>query len=215
MYVHLGLVCLGVVPFASGHWTYQSLIYKGGIIGEKYEFIRKVSSFQSANPVYDVNSVDIRCGTGGLDGHGTKTLDVVAGDDIGFTLAGHSFEHPGPLQVYMSKAPSKVEDYQGDGMWTKVFSISTSGDPADQTSWLSYNITNFVFQIPPETPSGEYLVRAEGIGLHSAGPKTIHSPDRMGAQFYVGCAQVRVKGNMTTEMEPSIKLPGGYSAAVS
>lgn len=44
-------------------------------------------------------------------------------------------------------------------------------------------LTAISFPIPAATPSGDYLVRVEHIGLHGAGQSG-------GAQFYGSCGQV-------------------------
>jgi len=61
------------------------------------------------------------------------------------------------------------------------------------------------FTIPKNTPSGDYLVRAEHIGLHVA-------QSAGGAQFYVGCGQITVTGGGSGTPGPLVSFPGAYSA---
>src|SRR5687767_7725584 len=68
--------------------------------------------------------------------------------------------------------------------------------------------SSFSVTIPRCIPAGEYLLRAEHIGLHGAS-----SPG--GAQFYISCAQLSVTGGGSTDPPASYKVafPGAYKAA--
>ncbi|CUA68624.1 hypothetical protein RSOLAG22IIIB_08003 [Rhizoctonia solani] len=57
--------------------------------------------------------------------------------------------------------------------------------------------STFTFTIPQTIPSGEYLIRIEQIGLHSAG-----SP-----QFYISCAQATVTGGGSAKPR-MVSIPG-------
>ena len=61
-------------------------------------------------------------------------------------------------------------------------------------------------KIPQCLQNGDYLLRAEHIGLHSAGSAG-------GAQFYISCAQITVNGG-TGSYAPKnlVSFPGAYSA---
>lgn len=59
--------------------------------------------------------------------------------------------------------------------------------------------------IPKCIADGEYLVRFEHIGLHSAS-----SPG--GAQLYISCAQVKVTGGSGGASPNLMSFPGAYSA---
>lgn len=60
--------------------------------------------------------------------------------------------------------------------------------------------------IPRCLQDGEYLLRAEHIGLHSAGSAG-------GAQFYISCAQITVTGGSGTYSPKSlVSFPGAYKA---
>jgi cellulase len=50
---------------------------------------------------------------------------------------------------------------------------------------------------------GNYLLRAEIIALHSASKS-------MGAQFYMGCAQINVSGSGSTTGSSTVSFPGAY-----
>ena len=58
--------------------------------------------------------------------------------------------------------------------------------------------------IPKCLADGDYLLRAEHIGLHSAGSAG-------GAQFYISCAQLHVSGGSGTYSPKSlVEFPGAY-----
>ncbi|KXN88969.1 putative endo-beta-1,4-glucanase D, partial [Leucoagaricus sp. SymC.cos] len=94
--------------------------------------------------------------------------------------------HKGPVQVYVAKAPSTAASFNGQGaVWTKIYS---SGKHS--------------VMIPSSLPAGEYLLRAEIIALHVASSYP-------GAQFYIGCAQVKITGGGSAS-PPKISIPGTY-----
>jgi hypothetical protein len=71
----------------------------------------------------------------------------------------------------MSKAPTgNVQEYEGDGEWFKIWEKTLCDESGDLTkgAWCTYGMSEFEFQIPAATPAGEYLVRAEHVGLHDA-----------------------------------------------
>lgn len=202
----LFLLTAVTIPVQS-HWTYDRIIVNGEVIGEPYQYIRK--SNNSNTPLQNVNSTDMRCNSGGASGVAlkTQTLIVSAGSELGFGIAA-TFGHPGPQQVYLSKAPGKAEEYDGDGDWAKIYTLTYSlnasyGASDGLLKWATYKAQTFRFKVPECTPPGEYLLRAEGLALHAA-----HKANN--AQFYVGCAQIRVTGNGEGVLGPMIKLPGGY-----
>lgn len=200
---------LAVLPQALAHWNYASLIVNGEET-EDYQYVR--STKNSNSPVTDVTSDDIICNVGGIDADvmsATETHKVAPGDEVGFVLR-DNFGHPGPQQVYMSKAPGAAKEYKGGGDWFKVYSLTTSSISEDEgAKWAAFDdggsgITNFTFALPDNLEAGEYLLRAEGIGLHGAGEKG-------GAQFYIGCAQLEVTGSGSGSPAPTVKFPGAYT----
>lgn len=194
------LPLLALASTALAHWNYDRLVHKGKIVGDYYTYIRRTSN--SNSPVTDVSSTDMRCNVGGGSGSATQTYEVAAGDQIGFVI-NVNFGHPGPQQVYISKAPSTAAAYDGSGSWTKIYSATTSSITSEGLQWATNGITSFLFNIPAQTPPGEYLVRAEGLALHGAGTKG-------GAQWYIGCAQIKVTGSGSGTLSPSVKIPGVY-----
>jgi hypothetical protein len=192
---------------ALAHWNYDRIIVNGQIIGKPYQYIRRTNN--SNTPLQNVNSTDMRCNSGASSGItlNTQTYNVVSGDMLGFAIK-DTFGHPGPQQVYISRAPSTAAAYDGSGDWTKIYSLTYSlnssvGVGDGLLKWATYRARTFNFRLPAELPAGEYLLRSEGLALHAA-----HKPNN--AQFYVACAQISVTGNGAGVLGPTIKFPEGY-----
>lgn len=122
---------------------------------------------------------------------------------------GAKMEHPGPAQIYMSKAPGSVQQYMGDGDWFKikdelVCGPTAAGRALADTDWCTWGKDRLPFNIPKNTPPGEYLIRAEHIGLHRS-----HVGE---TEFYYACAQVKVTGSGNGTPGPLVKFPGAYKA---
>lgn len=130
--------------------------------------------------------------------------NVKAGDTIGFGTDFNSLiQHPGPLQVYISKAPGDVREYDGSGDWFKIYELGPEKFSSDGIEWGATDIGNFTFELPKEIPSGQYLVRIEHIALHGAG-------DWGQAEFYFNCAQIEVESDSSAIPGPTVKIPGVY-----
>lgn len=193
----------GAIAFTdvvSAHYRWTSLIVNGATTSP-YQYVRQNTNHNS--PVTDVYSNDIRCNEGGLNsGSSTSTASVSAGSTVGFALD-QAIYHPGPINVYLSKAPGSAASYDGSGSWFKISELGAIITPSS-ISFPASNMAQYTFQIPSSTPSGEYLLRIEHIALHGAS-----SPG--GAQFYISCAQINISGGGGGNPSPSISLPGGYS----
>ena len=105
---------------AMAHYRFNQLIV-GSEVTKEYEYVRQNSNMNS--PVTDVTSKDLICNAGGLDtGAQTKTYKVAPGDTVGFAVD-TPIQHPGPLQVYMSKATGEASEYDGSGDWFKIYQM--------------------------------------------------------------------------------------------
>lgn len=191
---------------ALAHYNFEALIVNDNVTSP-YEFVRQTTN--SNSPVTDVTSSDFVCNQGGLDADimaKTSTYTVQAGDNVGFTI-NSNLGHPGPLHVYMSKASSgTAKEYDGSGSWFKVYSLTTSSITDEGLQWATYvngGINNFTFALPADLEAGEYLMRGEHIALHGAGTKG-------GAQFYMGCAQLKIEGSGTSTPTDTVSIPGVY-----
>lgn len=212
MHSKLSLAALAAAfaPLAAAHYNFESLIVNGEGT-EAYEYVRRTKN--SNSPIEDVTVDHIICNNGGIDDDvmaETQTLTVQAGDEIGFAI-NDNMGHPGPLSAWLSKAPGAAQDYKGDGDWFKVYELSYTDIPGDnQIQWATFpndqGVKNFTFTLPAELPDGEYLLRGEHVGLHSAGA-------RGGAQFYIGCAQIKVEGGGNGTPENTVQFPGAYDGS--
>ncbi|KAI1850349.1 hypothetical protein JX265_002247 [Neoarthrinium moseri] len=196
---------LALLGAAQAHYTFPKLSYNGAASAE-WEFIRETTNHYSHGPVQDVNDSQLRCyelnpGTGAS---GIKT--VTAGSSIAFPVD-PSIQHPGPMHFYLAKVPSgnTAKTFSGEGnVWFKIYeehpSVTDSG-----LVWSSNGATQVSVTIPSCVAPGDYLLRVEHIGLHSAG-------DKGGAQFYIGCAQLTVTGSGSKTFS-GVSFPGAYSAS--
>lgn len=126
---------------------------------------------------------------------------VTAGSEFGF-LASASMGHPGPSLFYMARVPEgqDVDTWSPTGdVWFKIDQYgNTPGNyPPFETEMASISTT-----IPASVADGNYLLRAEHIGLHIAG----------GPQFYISCAQIEVTGGGSASPSDLVAFPGAYAA---
>ncbi|OQE38052.1 hypothetical protein PENCOP_c009G08416 [Penicillium coprophilum] len=202
--IHFALTLMAAsIPSVSAHYFFPTLIVNGNETGY-YEYVREDT--QNYMPFKgNYGSDDFRCNTGS-DAYAQKTdvYKVKAGDTIGFaTDFGAQIEHPGPMQVYLSKAPGSVKNYDGSGDWFKIYELGPTSFGNDGIQWGVTGKSQFDFTLPKETPAGQYLVRIEHIAVHGAG-------EFGGAEFYFNCAQIEVESDSTAIPGPTVKIPGVY-----
>ncbi|GAB1527689.1 hypothetical protein RhiTH_010877 [Rhizoctonia solani] len=177
---------------AFGHYIFNKLIVNG-VTGGAFSNIRPVSS---NSPVEDVSSTNMRCNVGGASGSSTTTTTFPAGSTIGFVLD-NTIYHPGPLAVYMGKAPSGTTAASWDGSGANWFKVYEMGADFNPFKFQSMDKSTFTFTVPKTIPPGDYLIRIEQIGLHVAGAP----------QYYISCAQATVTGGGNAQ--PSkVSIPG-------
>lgn len=142
-----------------------------------------------------------------MDAANVKALDVRAGTTINFN-ARSSISHPGPLNVYMAKAPAgtPVSQFDGTGaVWMKIMHAGPNISPAG-LKWPYEGAASVPIKLPGCLEDGEYLLRIEHIALHSASAAG-------GAQLYISCAQVKVSGGTGGIKPPRmLSFPGSYEA---
>ncbi|TFK43938.1 glycoside hydrolase [Crucibulum laeve] len=209
----LALTLLASAALANAHFTMQYLWVNGADQGQN-TFLRVPPN---NNPVTDVTSKDLTCNVNGLTGSSTGTASVPAGATL--TLEWHqhaqrtgedpiSGGHKGPVLVYVAKAPSTAASFDGQGaVWTKVYQSGLLNPSSQQwaTDVINTNSGKHSFTLPASLPAGEYLIRAEIIALHTASSYP-------GAQFYIGCAQVKITGGGSAS-PPKIAIPGAYKSS--
>ncbi|KII94695.1 glycoside hydrolase family 61 protein [Plicaturopsis crispa FD-325 SS-3] len=206
----IALSILASAALANAHFTMQYIWIDGADQGLN-NYIRVPPS---NNPVTDVTSTDLTCNVNGLSGAGVSTATIPAGTNITFEWHQHaertgedaiSGGHKGPVLVYIAKAPSTADAFDGQGsVWTKIYESGLL-DPSSQewaTDVVNANNGKHSVVIPSSLPAGEYLLRAEIIALHVA-------ETYPGAQFYIGCAQVSISGGGSAS-PPTVALPGAY-----
>ncbi|ETN43948.1 uncharacterized protein HMPREF1541_11079 [Cyphellophora europaea CBS 101466] len=207
---------LSAAGLAQAHYTFDRLVVNGQET-RSWEYIRENTRTEKYMPTKFKNTIgkvtpndaDFRCNEGSFTNAGkTKVYEVAPGDELSMILAyGARMEHPGPAQIYMSKAPGSVVQYEGEGDWFKIKDETVCGSTADglqDTDWCTWGKDRLTFTIPDGTPAGEYLVRAEHVGLHRA-----HVDE---TEFYYACAQVKVSGSGNGTPSPLVKFPGAYKA---
>ncbi|OHE99479.1 fungal cellulose binding domain-containing protein [Colletotrichum orchidophilum] len=210
---------LAVAQVASAHYFFDSVV-QGGTAGKSFQYIRdftrptKYNPIKfSENPAADIrdnsyiDGPDSRCNQGAFTNAAkTQVLDVTAGSDVTVQLGvSGTIAHPGPALYYLSKAPNgNVKDYDGSGDWFKIGDTGVCNQGADftQGAWCSWAKSSLTATIPKDTPSGEYLLRFEHIGVHKSFD---HEPEH-----FVSCVQINITGGGNGTPGPLVKFPGAY-----
>ncbi|EMR67821.1 putative endoglucanase ii protein [Eutypa lata UCREL1] len=159
----------------------------------------------SNNPVTDVTSNDIVCNVDGTDGTGVETVAASAGDTI--TVQWDQSTHPGPITHFLyGPVDGSAASATGVGAgWVKIDELDYEGGQWANEIMSAADMKHS-FQLPANLASGEYLLRSEMLALHGA--QTVN-----GAQFYIGCAQLKITGpGGGGSCSPEISLPGAYAA---
>lgn len=204
------LLSLSAASLTDAHYTFSDLVVNDQQVGTAWQYIREHTRGYMPTKGTDILTNDFRCNQGASSGANTDVYAVKPGDKVALKQAfgGTGMKHPGPTQVYVSKAPNgDVKSYDGSGDWVKVFEglLCKSGDAkALQTdAWCMWGEDRIEFTMPDTLPAGEYLVRAEHIAIHGA-----HDGQ---AEFYYACAQVELDGTTAASVpEPTVQIPGVY-----
>ncbi|KAK0611801.1 glycoside hydrolase [Immersiella caudata] len=172
-----------------------------------WQYVRTTANFQSNGPVTNVNSADIRCYERNRGVGANGVLNVTAGQALPYN-AKASISHPGPMAFYIAQVPAgqSAKTWSGEGnVWSKIYQDQPR--LGGGMTWPSNGARSVSVTIPKCLKDGEYLLRAEHIGLHSAGSAG-------GAQFYISCAQISVSGGTGTYSPKNlVAFPGAYSAS--
>ncbi|XP_006463428.1 hypothetical protein AGABI2DRAFT_137828 [Agaricus bisporus var. bisporus H97] len=202
MFSKFAFALLVLSSLVTAHYTLPSLI-AGGSVETQWLYVRKTNNFNSQAPVTDVTSNDLRCYNSETQAT-ASTLTVSAGSTIGFQANGPMY-HQGFVNVYMAKAPGNVSQWDGSGkVWFKVHEIPVATDGGNTITFPATNIQSFTFNLPSSLPSGQYLIRAEQVGLHSASSFG-------GAQFFLSCGQLNVVNGGNGNPGPLVSIPGVYT----
>ncbi|WPJ65959.1 hypothetical protein SMAC4_03565 [Sordaria macrospora] len=111
------------------------------------------------------------------------------------------------MAFYIAKVPTGQTAATWDGkgkVWSKIYQdYPTLGG---SMTWPSQGQKSIGVKIPQCLQNGDYLLRAEHVGLHSASSAG-------GAQFYVSCAQISVSGGSGSfSPRNQVSFPGAYQA---
>ncbi|KAH7085341.1 glycoside hydrolase [Paraphoma chrysanthemicola] len=170
----------------------------------------------SNNPIYNVNDGNIACNSGFQSPVSSKIIEVKAGDKVGVNwghvIGGAQFandadhpiakSHKGPTIFYLAKVDNAASASTSGQKWFKVFEDGLDGSGSWGVDRMINNGGWVDFTMPSCVAPGNYLLRAEIIALHSASKS-------LGAQFYMGCAQINVSGS-GTKAGNTVSFPGAY-----
>ncbi|ROT38246.1 cellulose-growth-specific protein [Sodiomyces alkalinus F11] len=180
------------------HYYFPNTIVDG-VQSDDWEFIRQTQNVPGSEPVEDLDSNLLRCFEAS-DRPAADVLSVAAGAEIGLKSS-NSMGHPGPSLFYMARVPDgeDITTWQPTGdVW---FKIDHYGDQGGEYPQFETEMTEIYTTIPSSVPDGNYLLRAEHIGLHVAGAP----------QFYIACAQLSVSGGGSGNPSPLVSFPGVYT----
>ncbi|KAF2850172.1 carbohydrate-binding module family 1 protein [Plenodomus tracheiphilus IPT5] len=202
-----------MVALAQAHATWQQLWKNGEDLESTCARLPPSNS-----PIEDYTSTALQCnvspaaasGKCGFEAGDTVTIEMHQHNTRDCKEEGIGGAHWGPVLAYMSK----VEDAaaaDGSSEFFKVYQNTWKKNPeasqGDNDFWgtkdLNYNCGKLDFKIPTDIAPGDYLLRAEAIALHSAGPAG-------GAQHYVTCYQLTVTGSGTL-VPKGVTFPEAYS----
>ncbi|KAF2847154.1 carbohydrate-binding module family 1 protein [Plenodomus tracheiphilus IPT5] len=158
----------------------------------------------SNSPVEDVTSNDMACNVGGSKvPSGVDTIPANEGDTI--KVQWDQSGHPGPITHFLFGPVDDASQETGIGAgWFKIDEVdNVDGKWANEI--MGANNMTREFALPTGLASGEYLLRSEMLALHGA--QTVG-----GAQFYIGCAQLKITGTGSGSCGPTISIPGAYKA---
>ncbi|KAK8134335.1 carbohydrate-binding module family 1 protein [Apiospora sp. TS-2023a] len=161
----------------------------------------------SNSPVTDISSNDIVCNVGGTKvPSGVKTVAAKEGSEI--KVQWDQSGHPGPITHMLYGPVDDASQATGIGAgWIKIDELDyVDGKWANEI--MEADDMTHTFKLPTGLASGEYLLRSEMLALHAAQTEG-------GAQFYIGCAQLKITGTGSTNCSPKITLPGAYKATDS
>ncbi|KXX78352.1 putative endo-beta-1,4-glucanase D [Madurella mycetomatis] len=194
----------------AGHATFQQLWHGSSCVRLP----------ASNSPVTNVGSRDFICNAGArpvggkcpVRAGGTVTVEMhQQPGDRSCNNEAIGGAHWGPVQVYLTKV-ADATTADGSTGWFKIFSNSWAKNPSgrvgDDDEWgtrdLSECCGRMDVKIPSDIPSGDYLLRAEALALHTAGQAG-------GAQFYMSCYQITVEGGGDAS-PATVRFPGAYSS---
>ncbi|KAK6839904.1 hypothetical protein PG987_005770 [Apiospora arundinis] len=186
----LGLAA-SAASLASAHTIFVQL--ESG--GTRYPVSHGIRTPSYDGPIQDVTSDSVACnGPPNPTTPSDKIIDVQAGSTVTavwrHTLTSGPEDvmdasHKGPTLAYLKKVDSATSAAGPGNGWFKIQHEGLNGGV-----WAT----------------SKYLLRAEMIALHGAGSSG-------GAQLYMECAQINIKGGKATSSPQTYSIPGIYKAS--
>lgn len=182
--------------------------------GTTYPVSHGVRTPSYDGPIQDVTSDSLACnGPPNPTMPTDKIIDVTAGSTV-TAVWRHTLDsgpgdvmdasHKGPTLAYLKKVSSATSDKGVGNGWFKIQEEGYSNG-VWATSKVIDNAGKHAIKIPDCIEDGQYLLRAEMIALHAAGSAG-------GAQLYMECAQINIKGGKATKTPTTYSIPGIYKA---
>ncbi|KAL1595607.1 hypothetical protein SLS59_008245 [Nothophoma quercina] len=217
----LSLAITTLLPvLATAHTIAQRVRVNGADNGEAVGIRTALSN----NPIQNVADANMACNSNFKQPVSTKVISVKGGDKVG-VLWGHVIggaqyqgdpdqpiakSHKGPTIFYiLTHVRAKVDNAataSPNGLkWFKVAEDGLDGSGQWGVDRMINNNGWVDFTLPTCIAAGDYLLRAEIIALHSASKQGE-------AQFYMGCAQLKVTGSGSTSPSSTVSFPGAYQA---
>ncbi|KAK2051675.1 family 61 glycosyl hydrolase [Colletotrichum caudatum] len=205
---------LGLVASVSGHTIFQKLSVNGVDQGA----LKGVRAPSSNSPIQNVNDGGFACNNN-IQYKDSNIISVPAGAKVG-AWWGHviggaqgsndpdhpiAASHKGPILVYLAKVDNAASTGTSGLRWFKVAEVGLSGSTWAVDTLISNGGWHY-FNLPSCVAPGDYLMRVEIIALHGASVQGE-------AQFYMGCAQIRVAGSGNNAGSNLVSFPGAYSAS--
>ncbi|KAK2049432.1 family 61 glycosyl hydrolase [Colletotrichum somersetense] len=205
---------LGLVASVSGHTIFQKLSVNGVDQGA----LKGVRAPSSNYPIQNVNDGGFACNNN-IQHKDSNIISVAAGARVGAwwghviggAQGGNDPDHPiaashkGPILVYLAKVDNAASTGTSGLRWFKVAEVGLSGSTWAVDTLISNGGWHY-FDLPSCVAPGDYLMRVEIIALHGASVQGE-------AQFYMGCAQIRVTGSGNNAGSNFVSFPGAYSAS--
>ncbi|TLS28298.1 hypothetical protein PpBr36_01943, partial [Pyricularia pennisetigena] len=202
------------VSAVQAHAIFQKVSVNGKDMGQ----LTGIRAPSNNNPVMDVSSNSLTCGTPGTTS--SAVIDVPSGARVG-AYYGHiiggaqipndpdnpiAASHKGPIQVYLAKVDNAASANPNSANWFKIDSVGfDSGSKKWAVDTLIQNQGWHYFNLPSCVAPGQYLMRVELLALHSASRQNQF-------QFYSSCAQIKVSGSGSFSPSQTVKFPGAYTA---
>jgi hypothetical protein len=201
-----------VVGLTAAHTTFTNFFINGQPQGDGVCVRMSLTPQNATSPLPNITAPEMACGVDGNMGV-ARVCPAPAGSVMTFEFrewpdASHpgsiDSSHKGPIAVYMKQVadPTANGTATGNG-WFKIFDADFDNSTQKwATETLIANNGHLSVTLPTDVPQGYYLVRTELLALHEA---SATPPD---PQFYVGCAQIFLQSNGTTNPLSQVTIPG-------